>query len=195
MRIANEMDEGNIVFIVCDDGWKYLSSGHLHAARRGDREPGLHRLVVITRRALVAAGAGVLLVGCGADAEPRPADAELLGAVLALERALVARLRAVPGALGRDLGAARERRSRRACATPALRRRMPFAPGSGVEAALSWSAAAWAPRSPRSGSCARPAIVTLTADAMKASAQHAAILLDRLGRDPLETAFPDGRQA
>jgi cysteine synthase B len=21
------MDEGNIVFIVCDDGWKYLSSG------------------------------------------------------------------------------------------------------------------------------------------------------------------------
>jgi cysteine synthase B len=26
-RIAGEMDEGNIVFIVCDDGWKYLSSG------------------------------------------------------------------------------------------------------------------------------------------------------------------------
>jgi len=27
VRIAKEMDEGNIVFIVCDDGWKYLSSG------------------------------------------------------------------------------------------------------------------------------------------------------------------------
>jgi cysteine synthase B len=27
VRIANEIDEGNIVFIVCDDGWKYLSSG------------------------------------------------------------------------------------------------------------------------------------------------------------------------
>jgi cysteine synthase B len=27
VRIANEMDEGNIVFIVCDDGTKYLSSG------------------------------------------------------------------------------------------------------------------------------------------------------------------------
>ena len=27
VRIAREMDEGNIVFIVCDDGWKYLSSG------------------------------------------------------------------------------------------------------------------------------------------------------------------------
>ena len=27
VRIASELDEGNIVFIVCDDGWKYLSSG------------------------------------------------------------------------------------------------------------------------------------------------------------------------
>jgi cysteine synthase B len=27
VRIADEMDEGNVVFIVCDDGWKYLSSG------------------------------------------------------------------------------------------------------------------------------------------------------------------------
>src|SRR5213080_4380956 len=27
VRIAREMDDGNIVFIVCDDGWKYLSSG------------------------------------------------------------------------------------------------------------------------------------------------------------------------
>ena len=46
VRIASEIDEGNVVFIVCDDGWKYLSSGHLHAARRRDREPRLHRLVV-----------------------------------------------------------------------------------------------------------------------------------------------------
>ena len=27
VRIARELDEGNVVFIVCDDGWKYLSSG------------------------------------------------------------------------------------------------------------------------------------------------------------------------
>ena len=27
VRIANELDEGNVVFIVCDDGWKYFSSG------------------------------------------------------------------------------------------------------------------------------------------------------------------------
>jgi cysteine synthase len=27
VRIAGELDEGNIVFGVADDGWKYLSSG------------------------------------------------------------------------------------------------------------------------------------------------------------------------
>ena len=27
VRVAGELDEGNVVFIVCDDGWKYLSSG------------------------------------------------------------------------------------------------------------------------------------------------------------------------
>jgi [CysO sulfur-carrier protein]-thiocarboxylate-dependent cysteine synthase len=27
LRIASELDEGNVVFVVADDGWKYLSSG------------------------------------------------------------------------------------------------------------------------------------------------------------------------
>jgi cysteine synthase len=27
VRVASELDQGNVVFIVCDDGWKYLSSG------------------------------------------------------------------------------------------------------------------------------------------------------------------------
>jgi cysteine synthase B len=27
VRIANELDEGNVVFVAADDGWKYLSSG------------------------------------------------------------------------------------------------------------------------------------------------------------------------
>ncbi len=27
VRTAEELDEGNVVFVVCDDGWKYLSSG------------------------------------------------------------------------------------------------------------------------------------------------------------------------
>jgi cysteine synthase B len=27
VRIAGELDEGNVVFVIADDGWKYLSSG------------------------------------------------------------------------------------------------------------------------------------------------------------------------
>ncbi len=27
VRVASELDEGNVVFLVADDGWKYLSSG------------------------------------------------------------------------------------------------------------------------------------------------------------------------
>ncbi len=27
VRVASELDEGNVVFVVCDDGWRYLSSG------------------------------------------------------------------------------------------------------------------------------------------------------------------------
>jgi cysteine synthase B len=27
VRVAAELDDGNVVFVVCDDGWKYLSSG------------------------------------------------------------------------------------------------------------------------------------------------------------------------
>ena len=46
VRVAEELDEGNVVFIVCDDGWKYLSSGIYTQAARRDRGPGHHRLVV-----------------------------------------------------------------------------------------------------------------------------------------------------
>jgi cysteine synthase len=27
VRVANDLDEGNVVFVAPDDGWKYLSSG------------------------------------------------------------------------------------------------------------------------------------------------------------------------
>lgn len=27
VRVADELEEGNVVFVVCDDGWRYLSSG------------------------------------------------------------------------------------------------------------------------------------------------------------------------
>ena len=45
-RIAGELDGGNVVFLIPDDGWKYLSSRRLHQADRGDRGHRLHRLVV-----------------------------------------------------------------------------------------------------------------------------------------------------
>jgi hypothetical protein len=35
----------------------------------------------------------------------------------------------------------------------------------------------------------------LTAELLADDAQHASLLLARLGRDPLPTAFPDGRDA
>ena len=89
--------------------------------------------MVITRRGLVAAGAGVLLAGCGADAEPTPPDAELLGAVAALEHALVRAYERVPGELGRDLGAAREALAA-GCGTPAPASEPPG--GDPLEAAL-----------------------------------------------------------
>jgi cysteine synthase B len=34
VRIAGELDEGNVVFVVCDDGWKYLSSGIYAPSKR-----------------------------------------------------------------------------------------------------------------------------------------------------------------
>ena len=46
VRIAGELEEGNVVFLVPDDGWKYLSSGVYTTpvvGARGDRD---HRLVV-----------------------------------------------------------------------------------------------------------------------------------------------------
>jgi cysteine synthase B len=27
VRVADELEGGNVVFVVCDDGWRYLSSG------------------------------------------------------------------------------------------------------------------------------------------------------------------------
>ena len=63
--------------------------GHLHAPGGGDREPGLHRLVVSLsrRRFLGAAGAlvgGALLGGCGVDeaGEEPPTDADVLAGLL-----------------------------------------------------------------------------------------------------------------
>jgi [CysO sulfur-carrier protein]-thiocarboxylate-dependent cysteine synthase len=38
VRVAGELDEGNVVFVVCDGGWKYLSSGvHSRPAEEFER--------------------------------------------------------------------------------------------------------------------------------------------------------------
>ena len=37
VRVAEELDEGNVVFVVCDDGWKYLSSGVYTRRSRSSR--------------------------------------------------------------------------------------------------------------------------------------------------------------
>ena len=48
-RIAGEMDEGNVVFLIPDDGWKYLSSGvYTENVRRASR-PRVEELLVAAR--------------------------------------------------------------------------------------------------------------------------------------------------
>jgi hypothetical protein len=145
----------------------------------------------ITRRGLLAAGGAGLLAtaGCGADAEPPPSDASLLGAVLRYERALVRAYEDVPGRLGRELGARAaglESRLRQAGATTS-----PLATGEPLELERGCMTATLT----AIGFVRSTAARDLAADVMTTSAQHAAILLERLGRDPLETPFPDGRHA
>jgi len=137
---------------------------------------------------LLAAGGAVLLAGCGADAEPPPPDAELLGAVLAYERALASAYERVPGRVGRELGARADALATRLAAAGAR----PAAPPDGDEP-LGLERGCMAATLTAIGLLRDASARDLAADAMTASAQHAAILLDRAGRDPLETPFPDGR--
>ena len=148
---------------------------------------------MITRRGLVAAGAGVLAGGCGAP-EPIPPDSELLGAVLAVERALIAAYARVEGPTGRRLAdRARDHAARlaQAGASP---------PGEPAEPEGDPLVAALALQRRSVGACLTavglvraPAGRALVADILTAGAQHAVVLRSRLGRDPLPTAFPDGR--
>ena len=107
VRIAGELDEGNVVFIVADDGWKYLLERPLHAARstrsrtsraRSGGEPRvlprrcrLHVVVspagepLSRRRVLLAAGAAATAVagalsGCGSASTATPTTPEVNGA-------------------------------------------------------------------------------------------------------------------
>jgi hypothetical protein len=152
--------------------------------------------VVITRRGLLAVGAGTgaALVGCGAPEDP-PADAELLGAALALEQALVAAYRRVPGRLGRELTTQAQRRAARLEQAGAASREGPST-GEGDEplaAALALQRRAMAAYVAATGDLRTPARRVLAAELLTAGAQHAAVLTRRLGGDPLAAAFPDGR--
>ena len=57
VRIARELDEGNVVFIVCDDGWKYLSSGLYTKPVEELENLDTHGLVVDAARAAASAPA------------------------------------------------------------------------------------------------------------------------------------------
>ena len=53
VRVANELDEGNVVFVSPDDGWKYLSSGVYTKTveRARGRRRARARLVLVARQA------------------------------------------------------------------------------------------------------------------------------------------------
>ena len=136
VRIANELDEGNVVFIVCDDGWKYLSSGLYTTPGGRAREPGLHRLVV-TRAARCSAPARlVLLAGCGKpeSTRGRRRDAVLRRAAARRRRRVVAAYEGVDGRWRSPRWRARARARRLAAGRAGARGRQPppaaGAPGS-----------------------------------------------------------------
>jgi len=152
--------------------------------------------VSTTRRGLLAAGAALGLAGCGAPEEPPP-DAELLAPSLAAALSLAAAYERAGGRLGREL-AARERehaqRLRAAGARPGAE--APEADGGApLESALELERAAIRAHVRAVGLVRAGRARSLTAELLADDARHASLLLARLGRDPLPTAFPDGRDA
>src|SRR5206468_3966392 len=75
--------------------------GHLHAPGGRDREPGLDRLVVTTRRVLLATGSAALLAGRGATKYRGDPSAPLIARQLRAEQAVAA---AYAGLHGREVG-------------------------------------------------------------------------------------------
>ena len=61
VRVAQEMDEGNVVFVVRDDGWKYLSSSGVYTkTRRGARGVARFDELLVGRQHAVAPTVGML---------------------------------------------------------------------------------------------------------------------------------------
>jgi hypothetical protein len=150
--------------------------------------------VVSSRRAfLAAAGAGALAVaGCGAREDPPP-DAELLAPSLAAALALADAYEALGGDLARRLAAVERTHAQRLRAAGAREgARAPAVSGEGLEAALALERAAMAAHVHASGLVRDLQTRVLTAEILGDDAVHASALLDRLGRDPVPNAFPDG---
>ena len=152
----------------------------------------------VSRRGLLGAGAvaGLALAGCGTPDDEPPPDAELLGPSLAAALALADAYERAGGRLGAEL-AARERdharRLREAGAgedAPA-----PEAPaGRPLEVALALEQAAMRANVRATGLVSTSAGRALTAELLADSARHTVQVRDRLGRETLTTAFPDGRE-
>ena len=118
VRIASELDEGNVVFIVCDDGWKYLSSGLYTKPVEELENLDTHGLVVTppraARRRRVAARRAA-----GRPRSPRSCRGRARRAAARVAGAAVA-------ALNDDAAAARARaRGARCAARVRARRRRP----------------------------------------------------------------------
>ena len=151
-----------------------------------------------TRRGLLvaSAGAAVAVAGCGSTEKAPPPEPQLLGAIAAPLRALPAVYEQVPGTVGGELGqrvADLLVRLERAGARESDPIEAPG--GDPLEAALALEQRALAAAVTATGELRADAASALAAQAVIATAQHAAILRGRLGRDPLEVPFPDGRTA
>jgi len=147
----------------------------------------------ISRRALLAAGAGSALAvaACGAPEEPPP-DAELLAPSLAAALALAA---AYERRGDRTLAAReREHAARLRAAGARAGAPAPVASGAGAEPLLALERAAMRAHLDAAGRVRDLRTRTLAADLLSDAAQHESTLLARLHRDPLPTAFPDGRE-
>jgi hypothetical protein len=151
----------------------------------------------VTRRGLLAAGAagGLALAGCGVPDDEPPPDAELLAPSLAAATALADAYERAGGRLGGEL-AAREREHAKRLRAAGSREGAPApeAPGgTPLEAALALEQAAMRANVHATGLVRSAANRELTAELLADSARHTVQVRERLGRELLTTAFPDGR--
>jgi len=144
---------------------------------------------VVTRRALLGAGAGAAaaLAGCGERTPAAPPEADVLARLLAADLAAVAAYRGVRGA-GALERAARARVD--ALRSAGARRPVAAAGPAGVQAALAAERAGLAAYVQALPDLRGAALRRLGAAGVAATATSEAELLERLGRDPSPAAFP-----